>query len=93
MKPAAALRNALDNPHLYNDAELKKLRNKLDEIEYEKAYDQWYRRSSQGFSNEPAPTPPVTDAITDTVHGMDDGTGEVQGRYSCAGSESERHQL
>ena len=91
MKPASALRRALDNPHLYNDAELKRLRNKLDEIQYEKAYDQWYRRSRQGFSNEPAPEAPVTDAITDSVHGMDDG--KSKGRYSCAGSEPERHQL
>tara|TARA_Y100001970_G_scaffold257150_1_gene335518 strand:- start:685 stop:930 length:246 start_codon:yes stop_codon:yes gene_type:complete len=81
MKPQRALRNALDNPHLYNDDELKKLRNKLDEITYEKEYDQWYRRSSQGFSNEPAPTPPLTDAGSDTVHGVSDG------------SEQERHQL
>ena len=91
MKPQRALRNALDQPHLYNDAEIKRLRNKLDEIQYEIAYDQWYRRSSQGFSNEPAPTPPVTDAITDTVHGVDDG--ESKGRYSCAGSEQEPLQL
>ena len=49
MKPAAALRHALDNPHLYNDDELKKLRNKLEEINYEKQYDQWYRRTRQGF--------------------------------------------
>ena len=81
MKPQRALRNALDNPHLYNDDELKKLRNKLDEITYEKEYDQWYRRSSQGFSNEPAPTPPLTDAGSDTVHGVSDG------------NEQERHPL
>ena len=81
MKPAAALRHALDNPHLYNDDELKKLRNKLEEINYEKQYDQWYRRTRQGFSNEPAPTIPITDAGSDTVHGIQDG------------SESKRHQL
>ena len=81
MKPAAALRHALDNPHLYNDDELKKLRNKLEEINYEKQYDQWYRRTRQGFSNEPAPTIPITDAGYDTVHGIQDG------------GESKRHQL
>ena len=88
MKPAAALRHALDNPHLYNDDELKKLRNKLEEINYEKQYDQWYRRTRQGFSNEPAPEAPLTDALTDSVHGMDDGTGEIQSE-----GKPERHQL
>ena len=88
MKPAAALRHALDNPHLYNDDELKKLRNKLEEINYEKQYDQWYRRTRQGFSNEPAPEAPITDALTDSVHGMDDGTGEIQSE-----GKPERHQL
>ena len=73
MKPQRALRNALDQPHLYNDAELKKLRNKLQEVNYEKQYDQWYNRTTRGFSNERAPEPPITDAILDTVHGMDDG--------------------
>ena len=81
MKPQRALRNALDQPHLYNDEELKKLRNKLAEINYEKQYDQWYRRSRQGFSNEPAPEPPITDAGSDTVHGIQDG------------GKSKRHQL
>ena len=81
MKPAAALRHALDNPHLYNDDELKKLRNKLEEINYEKQYDQWYRRTRQGFSNEDPPTIPITDAGSDTVHGIQDG------------GEPERHQL
>ena len=75
MKPQRALRNALDQPHLYNDAELKKLRNKLDEVNYEKQYDQWYNRTTRGFSNERPPEPPVTDAIIDSVHGMDDGKG------------------
>ena len=88
MKPQRALRNALDQPHLYNDAELKRLRNKLDEIQYEKAYDQWYRRSRQGFSNEYPPEPPITDALTDSVHGMDDGTGEIQSE-----GKPKRHQL
>ena len=88
MKPASALRRALDNPHLYNDAELKRLRNKLTEIQYEKQYDQWYRRSRQGFSNEDPPEPPITDALTDSVHGMDDGTGEIQSE-----GKPERHQL
>ena len=73
MKPQRALRNALDQPHLYNDAELKKLRNKLQEVNYEKQYDQWYNRTTRGFSNERPPEPPITDAILDTVHGMDDG--------------------
>ena len=81
MKPQAALKAALDKPYLYSDDEIKKLRNKLEEINYEKQYDQWYRRTRQGFSNEPAPTIPITDAGSDTVHGVSDG------------SESKRHQL
>ena len=74
MKAASALRRALDRPELYSNEELKKLRNKLDEVNYERKYDQWYNRTTRGFSNEVPPEPPVTDAIIDTVHGMDDGT-------------------
>jgi hypothetical protein len=81
MKPQAALKAALDKPYLYSDDEIKKLRNKLEEINYEKQYDQWYRRTRQGFSNEDPPTIPITDAGSDTVHGVSDG------------SESKRHQL
>ncbi len=81
MKATKLIRNALANDHLYNDDELKKLKGKLAEFNYEKQYDQWYRRTSQGFSNEPAPEPPTTDAGSDTVHGVSDG------------SESKRHQL
>ena len=88
MKPAAALKAALDKPYLYSDDELKRLRNKLTEIQYEKQYDQWYRRSRQGFSNEPAPEAPVTDALTDSVHGMDDGAREIQSE-----GKPDRHQL
>ena len=88
MKATKLIRNALANDHLYNDDELKRLRNKLAEFQYEKQYDQWYRRSRQGFSNEPAPEAPITDALTDSVHGMDDGTGEIQSE-----GKPERHQL
>ena len=73
MKAASALRRALDRPELYSNEELKKLKNKLDEVTYERKYDQWYNRTTRGFSNERPPEPPVTDAIIDTVHGMDDG--------------------
>lgn len=75
------LRQAINQPWNYNDEELKTLKDELANIIYEKEYDQWFRRSSQGFSNEPAPEPPITDAITDTVHGVSDG------------SEPKRHQL
>jgi len=72
MKAIKILRNALSNDHLYTDDELKKLKGKLAELNYEKEYDRWYRRSSQGFSNEPAPEPPTTDAGSDTVYGVSD---------------------
>ena len=82
MRPKAKyLRQAIDQPWNYNDEELKTLKDELAKTIYEKEYDQWFRRSSQGFSNEPAPTPPVTDVRSDTVHGIQDG------------SESKRHQL
>ena len=73
MKAASALRRALDRPELYSNEELKKLKNKLDEVTYERKYDQWYNRTTRGFSNERPPEPPTTDAILDSVHGMDDG--------------------
>ena len=59
MKRQRALRNALDRPYLYSNEELKKLKNKLDEITYEREYDQWYNRTTKGFSKELPPEPPI----------------------------------
>lgn len=88
MNAIKLVKQALQNDHLYTDDELKQLKGKLTELNYEKEYDRWYRRTRQGFSNEPAPSIPVTDALTDTVHGMDDGTGEIQSE-----GKPQRHQL
>ena len=75
MNAIKLVKQALANDHLYTDDELKQLKGKLTELNYEKEYDRWYNRTTRGFSNEPAPETPITDALTDTVHGMDDGKG------------------
>ncbi len=51
MKAKKAIREALKQPWLYNDEELKKLKSKLNELEEEGVQELWNRRSIIGFSN------------------------------------------
>jgi|TARA_B100001093_G_scaffold370398_1_gene355372 histidinol-phosphate/aromatic aminotransferase/cobyric acid decarboxylase-like protein len=53
MKAKKAIREALKQPWLYNDEELKKLKSKLNELEGEGVQELWNRRSIIGFSNSP----------------------------------------
>ncbi len=53
MKAKKAIREALKQPWLYNDEELKQLKDKLNEIEEEGVQELWHRRTSVGFSNPP----------------------------------------
>ncbi len=43
----------LEQPWLYNEEELKKIQDKLDELEDEGVQELWHRRSTLGFSNKP----------------------------------------
>ena len=53
MKAKKALREALKQPWLYNEEELKQLKDKLNELEGEGVQELWHRRSSVGFSKPP----------------------------------------
>ena len=53
MKAKKAIKEALKQPWLYNDEELKQLKDKLNEIEEEGVQELWHRRTSVGFSNPP----------------------------------------
>ncbi len=53
MKAKKALRKALEQPWLYNEEELKKLKDKLNDLEEEGVQELWHRRTSIGFSNPP----------------------------------------
>ena len=53
MKGKKAIREALKQPWLYNDEELKMLKSKLSELEDEGVQELWHRRTTMGFSNEP----------------------------------------
>tara|TARA_B100000029_G_scaffold309639_1_gene302163 strand:+ start:25 stop:234 length:210 start_codon:yes stop_codon:yes gene_type:complete len=53
MKPKKVLRAMLEQPWLYNEEELKKIQDKLDELEDEGVQELWHRRSTLGFSNKP----------------------------------------
>jgi len=52
MKPAKAIRNALEKSWLYDEEELKVLRQKLKDIEEERSFLARYRRTHLGFSND-----------------------------------------
>ena len=53
MKAKKALKEALKQPWLYNEEELKQLKNKLNELEGEGVQELWHRRTSVGFSKPP----------------------------------------
>ena len=53
MKPKKVLRAMLEQPWLYNEEELKKIQDKLDELEDEGVQELWHRLSTLGFSNKP----------------------------------------
>ena len=53
MKAKKAIREALKQPWLYNDEELKQLKDKLRDLEGMGVQELWHRRSSVGFSNPP----------------------------------------
>jgi len=53
MKAKAALRKALEQPWLYNEEEIKKIQDKLSELEEEGVQELWHRRTTMGFSNLP----------------------------------------
>jgi hypothetical protein len=53
MKAKKALRKALEQPWLYNEEELKKLKDKLNDLEDQGVQELWHRRTTLGFANEP----------------------------------------
>ncbi len=53
MKAKKALRKALEQPWLYNEEELKQLKDKLNDLEEEGVQELWHRRTTIGFSNPP----------------------------------------
>jgi len=53
MKAKKAIQEALKQPWLYNDEELKQLKNKLRDLEGLGVQELWHRRSTMGFSNSP----------------------------------------
>ena len=52
MKPAKAIRKALEQPWLYNDEEYAKLTDKLKEIKENQKREVQYRRTTLGFMND-----------------------------------------
>ena len=53
MKATKALRKALEQPWLYNDEELARLKKALNDAEDMGVQELWHRRTTQGFSNYP----------------------------------------
>jgi hypothetical protein len=53
MKAKKALRQALEQPWLYNEEELKRLKAALKTAEDVGVQELWHRRTTQGFANEP----------------------------------------
>ena len=53
MKAKKALRKALEQPWLYNEEELNKLKDKLNDLENMGVQELWHRRTTLGFANEP----------------------------------------
>jgi len=53
MKGKKAIREALKQPWLYNEEELKQLKDKLRDLEGMGVQELWHRRTSVGFSNSP----------------------------------------
>ena len=53
MKAKKAIQEALKQPWLYNDKELKQLKDKLRDLEGEGVQELWHRRSTMRFSNSP----------------------------------------
>ena len=52
MKGKKAIKEALKQPWLYNDEELKMLKSKLSELEDQGVQELWHRRTTMGFSQE-----------------------------------------
>ncbi len=53
MKAKKALRKALEQPWLYNEEELKRLKGALQSAEEIGVQELWHRRTNLGFSNPP----------------------------------------
>ena len=53
MKAKQALRKALEQPWLYNEEELKRLKGALQSAEEIGVQELWHRRTTLGFANEP----------------------------------------
>ena len=53
MKAKKALRKALEQPWLYNEEELKRLKSALKQAEDMGVQELWHRRTTLGFANEP----------------------------------------
>ena len=53
MKAKKALRKALEQPWLYNDEELARLKKALNDAEDMGVQELWHRRTTLGFANEP----------------------------------------
>jgi len=58
MKIQKKIDKALEQPELYNDDELKYLKDKKEQIDFDKKYAIWDRKTNQGFSNDPEPDLP-----------------------------------
>ena len=52
MKAKKAIREALKQPWLFNDEDLKTLKDKLRDLEEEGVQELWHRRTTMGFSQE-----------------------------------------
>ena len=52
MKAKKAIKEALKQPWLYNDEELKQLKDKLRDLEGMGVQELWHRRTTMGFSQE-----------------------------------------
>ena len=53
MKAKKSLRKALEQPWLYNEEELKRLKGALQSAEEIGVQELWHRRTTLGFANEP----------------------------------------
>ena len=84
MKAKKALRKALEQPWLYNEEELKRLKSALDQAEDMGVQELWHRRTTQGFSNYPK------ELLQEKTTHLDP---ERKGRYTCTNMADEAKEI
>ena len=84
MKAKKALRKALEQPWLYNEQELTRLKKALNDAEEMGVQELWHRRTTQGFANYPQ------ELLQEKKTYLDP---ERKGRYTCTNMADEAKEI